>query len=134
MSKIYKTIAWVFIFSLFLTPSLSIAEPYIAPFEPVIHPKTPQEAIKKYAKEYGVSEEKMMRVAKCESAYNPKAFNPKDSDNLPALGLYQYKIGTWNYFSKKAGLKNPDIWNFDHQAKVTAYAFSIGESRQWGCK
>jgi hypothetical protein len=40
----------------------------------------------------------------CESKANTKAVNPKDLDNTPSYGEFQFKPGTFNGFMKEYGL------------------------------
>lgn len=114
-------------------PSIVIAEPNTLPFTPPDH-LTVQGRIVKYATYYATPEKPLLQVAKCESTFNPKAFNPKDTDGLPAYGLFQFKMKTFMTYAKKAGIEHPDIWSSDQQAQVAAYMFKTGEKRQWGCK
>lgn len=97
-------------------------------------PLTTVERIVKYATRYATPAEPLIRVARCESTLNAKAYNPKDVDGLPAYGLFQFKKSTFDSYSKKAGIATPDIWDEDQQAQVAAYMFSTGQKKQWGCK
>lgn len=75
---------------------------YIAP--PVVIPS----ALDKY----------LDKLALCESGNNPTAINPKDLDGTPSLGLFQFKTGTFNYFSDKYGISTTSIWNGGEQRKI----------------
>lgn len=98
-----------------------------------VPPAEIQALIVSYATQYGVSANYLLSVASCESSYNPQAYNPLDSDGLPAHGLYQYKLGTWYYFGKLSGLPHDNIWDAEQQIALTAWAFSTGKARHWGC-
>lgn len=132
MSKLLKIGLLALFIASWLPRDTAIAEPYIETF--VKRPPTVSETIVKWATTYNTSSVDLIRVAKCESGLNPKALNPKDTDGLPAYGLYQFKKGTFLYFAKAANIDNPDIWNTEHQAQSAAYAFSVGQKKQWGCK
>ena len=85
------------------------------------------------ANKYGVDANKMIVLANCESGKNPLAWNKKDPYG-GSIGLFQYLPPTWSYYSKKLGIKNPDIWNADQQAELTAYLISQGKSYLWTCE
>jgi len=113
---------------------LALIKPVKAEAPMPVKPLTLEEKIVKAATYYATPAESLIRVAKCESSMNPKALNPKDSDGLPAYGLFQFKKTTFDTYAKKAGIENPDIWNEDHQTQVAAFMFSTGQKKQWGCK
>jgi hypothetical protein len=109
-------------------PSIVIAEPYIAPYMPSV-----RQIIIKEATSYTIPPEKMLSIAKCESTYNPKAFNPKDVDGRPKYGLFQFDKDTFATYAPMSGIKTMDIWDPAQQAHTTAYMLSIKQD-QWGCK
>lgn len=92
-------------------------------------------SITKWAAHYGVPVERLLRIAKCESGYNPKAVNRGyyAGGGNPS-GLFQYLPSTFRSYSKMAGLENADIWDYEAQAHVTAWAFANGKSGAWECK
>lgn len=49
-------------------------------------------------------------LALCESSGNPLALNPKDRDNRPKHGLYQFDIETWKMYIKRYELFNYEEW------------------------
>lgn len=53
--------------------------------------------IKRAAREYSVDEQTALRIARCESGYNPNAANP----NSTAKGLYQFTDPTWRWIGAK---------------------------------
>ena len=67
-----------------------------------------------------------LRVAFCESTFNPLA------DNGTSCGLYQYLPATWE------GSWNPyrdySIWDWRAQVKATAVAYQLGKQGWWVCK
>ena len=83
------------------------------------------------------------KLAMCESTNNPNAVNPKDSDNLPAYGKYQYKLGTFLGLSKKYNvypeltidLVHKYAMDGEKSYHLTKVAISTNpkEANQWGC-
>jgi hypothetical protein len=67
-----------------------------------------------------------LRVAKCESGYNPNAYNPAG----PYMGLFQFAAGTWA--RTPYGGQSP----YDPVANANAAAWLYASSGpgQWGCK
>lgn len=88
-----------------------------------------QDTIRNAASKYGVSGDYLLRIANCESTFNPRAYNPSG-----ATGLFQYKPATWASFSDRAGYSGASIYNVTAQANVTAWAFSNGLAYHWECK
>jgi hypothetical protein len=86
--------------------------------------------IREAAAKYGADEEQLLRVAYCESRYDPLAFN----GILGASGLFQIIPGTWRANSAWAGYGGASVWDPVANANVAAWMFSRGESRQWACK
>lgn len=60
----------------------------------------------------------IMSLGKCESNNNPHALNPDDLDHTPSKGRFQFKTGTFNYFSQKYHIATTSIWNGDEQEKI----------------
>ena len=117
------------------------SEPITAPVAQVIHvgtkykpaPPPPAEIaaiIRAAAAKYGVDPEQLLRVAYCESRYDPLAYNPV----LGASGLFQIIPGTWRANSVAAGYGGASVWDPVANANVAAYMFSLGQARQWSCK
>ena len=97
-----------------------------------VKPLSVQQYIVKYAQVYHVKEKLLLDVAFCESSFNPKAWNKKDP-GVGSKGFMQFQEKTFYSYAEKIGIENPDIWNNEHQAKVSAFMFSIGEGKQWSC-
>lgn len=115
------------------SPTLTAAD--IAPpiaTSPVAHLSVP-ETIVLQARAYATPEKALLQVARCESQFDPRAYNPKDSDGLPAYGLFQFKKQTFLKYAVRIGIKTPDIWNPTQQSQVAAYMFSNRLQNQWGC-
>ena len=49
-------------------------------------------------------------------------------------GLFQFLPETFSRYQRKAGLSGLDVFNADHNARVAAYAFSVGGAGEWECK
>ena len=117
------------------------SEPITAPVAQVVHvgtkykpaPPPPSEIaaiIRAAAAKYGVDAEQLLRVAYCESRYDPLAYNSV----LGASGLFQIIPGTWRANSVAAGYGGASVFDAVANANVAAYMFSIGQARQWSCK
>lgn len=117
------------------------SEPLAAPVAQVVHvgtkykpaPPPPGEIagiISDAAAKYGVDPEQLLRVAHCESRYDPLAYN----GILGASGLFQIIPGTWRANSAAAGYGGASVWDPVANANVAAWMFSRGEARQWSCK
>jgi soluble lytic murein transglycosylase-like protein len=81
------------------------------------------------AAKYGVDPEQLLRVAYCESRYDPLAYNSV----LGASGLFQIIPGTWRVNSAAAGYAGASVWDPVANANVAAWMFSTGKSGQWAC-
>lgn len=97
-------------------------------------------AVVSLAYKYGLDEnsfqmfsEAIVSLASCESTFNTKAYNPKDTDGLPAYGLLQYKWTTFYTYAKKYGIDNPNIWDPNQQLELTLLMLRDGLKHQWGC-
>jgi surface rod structure-forming protein G/transglycosylase-like protein with SLT domain/uncharacterized protein DUF348 len=86
--------------------------------------------IRDAAAKYGVDAEQLLRVAYCESRYDPLAYN----GILGASGLFQIIPGTWRANSAPAGYGGASVWDPVANANVAAWMFSMGQSHQWSCK
>ncbi len=116
-------------------------EELLAPVAQVLHvgikpkpaPPAPSEIaaiITAAADKYGVSADTLLRVAHCESRYDPLAYN----GILGASGLFQIIPGTWRANSVAAGYGGASVWDAVANANVAAWMFSRGQARQWACK
>jgi len=91
----------------------------------------PSTIIKPEAAKNGEIEALLDCLARLESGNNPLAYNPRDSDGLPAYGLLQFKDFT---FKEKCvdgfGLLD-DIWDGQNQRECAARLIALGEQWRW---
>ena len=89
-------------------------------------------AISRAAREFGVSFDFMLAIARCESGLNPSATNPSSG----AAGLYQFLWPTFTAYSAQLWWA-PHTWlspyNPRAAARTAAYMISIGLAHQWTC-
>lgn len=103
-----------------------------------------KEAIKamivKWANYYGVSAEWLLRIASCESGYNPNARNRGYTAIVHGVsygnpvGLFQHVEGYWPARATAYGVPGASIYDPEAQARVTAGMFRDGQSSAWECK
>jgi G5 domain/Transglycosylase SLT domain/G5-linked-Ubiquitin-like domain len=86
--------------------------------------------IRAAAAKYGVDPEQLLRVAYCESHYDPLAYNGISG----ASGLFQFIPGTWRANSVAAGYGGASVWDAVANANVAAWMFSRNQAYQWACK
>jgi hypothetical protein len=68
-------------------------------------------------------------LAREESNNNPLAYNPMDSDGLPAFGLLQFKRGTFvEQCVQRFGFPD-DIW--DGQIQMACASLMLAEKQDW---
>jgi len=72
-------------------------------------------------------------TARCESGINAKALNPKDTDGLPAKGLFQFKDKTFYSWAKLARISEPNIWDPMQQIILYRWAEENGLLGHFGC-
>ena len=117
------------------------SEQLAAPVAQVVHvgtkykpaPPPPAEIadiIRAAAAKYGVDPEQLLRVAYCESRYDPLAYNA----TLGASGLFQIIPGTWRINSALAGYGGASVWDPVANANVAAWMFAHNGAGQWACK
>ncbi|MEA2645535.1 MAG: trimeric autotransporter adhesin, partial [Chloroflexota bacterium] len=80
--------------------------------------------IRAAAAKWGANPDQLLRVANCESHFNPRAYNSSSG----ASGLFQFKPSTY------AAHGGTNIWDPVEQSDIAAKMFSQGLARQWGCK
>src|SRR5436190_7913756 len=67
-----------------------------------------------------------LRVARCESGYNPRAYNPAG----PYMGLFQFLMSTFRATPYGSG----DIYDPVANANAAAWKFANGGASAWGCR
>jgi len=67
-----------------------------------------------------------MRVARCESGYNPGAYNPRSG----ASGLFQFLPSTWRT-TPYAAASIFDPWA---SAQAARWMFDRGRASEWVCR
>jgi hypothetical protein len=93
-----------------------------------------KESIVRWAIFYGQNPDTLLRVAYCESGYNPYSVNKNYYDNGNPTGLFQHISGYWEKRAARYGSPGASIYDYDAQAKVTAAMFKDGQSGAWECK
>jgi uncharacterized protein YabE (DUF348 family) len=86
--------------------------------------------IRDAAARWGANPDQLLRVAWCESRFNPNAYNPTAGDS----GLFQFIPTTWAAWSPRAGYGGASVFDPVANANVAAFMFARGEARQWVCK
>jgi soluble lytic murein transglycosylase-like protein len=67
-----------------------------------------------------------LRIAKCESGYNPRAVNPSG-----ASGLFQFMPST--FANTPPGRAGGSIWDAVAQSQAAAWMYSQGRQHEWQC-
>lgn len=63
----------------------------------------------------------LVKLATCESGGSWTALNPKDLDGTASKGKFQFKDGTFDYFSARYGVATTSIWNGDEQEEIVRF-------------
>lgn len=79
---------------------------------------------------WGADPDQLLRVAYCESRYNPDAYNASSG----ASGLFQFMPRTWAANSVRAGYGGVSVFDPVANANTAAYMFANGQAGQWSCK
>jgi resuscitation-promoting factor RpfB len=85
--------------------------------------------VREAAAAHGVDPEQLVRVAYCESRFNPGAYNASG-----AAGLFQFMPGTWAVNSVRAGYAGGNVFDPVASANVAAWMFARGQAYQWVCR
>lgn len=86
--------------------------------------------IRDAAARWGADPEQLLRVAWCESRFNPLAYNPSHGDS----GLFQFIPSTWAANAPRAGYAGASPFDAVANANTAAMMFSRGQAWQWTCK
>jgi surface rod structure-forming protein G/transglycosylase-like protein with SLT domain len=98
--------------------------------KPAPVPADIESTIRAAAAAWGADASQLLRVAWCESRYNPSAINARSG----ASGLFQFMPATWAANSVRAGYAGASVFDPVASANVAAYMFSRGQAGQWSCK
>lgn len=82
------------------------------------------------AAQWGADANQLLRVAYCESHYNPYAYNAGSG----ASGLFQFLPSTWAANSVRAGYGGASPFDAVANANTAAMMFARGQAGQWVCK
>ncbi|MDQ2911901.1 MAG: ubiquitin-like domain-containing protein [Chloroflexota bacterium] len=85
--------------------------------------------IREAAAAQGADPEQLLRVAYCESRFNPGAYNASG-----ASGLFQFMPRTWAANSVRAGFAGASVFDPLASANVAAWMFARGQAFQWVCR
>lgn len=86
--------------------------------------------IRDAAARWGADPEQLLRVAWCESRFDPLAYNPSAGDS----GLFQFIPSTWAANSVRAGYAGVSPFDAVANANTAAMMFSRSQAWQWTCK
>ncbi len=98
--------------------------------KPAPAPADIESVIRAAAATWGADPNQLLRVAWCESRYNPYAVNARSG----AAGLFQFMPATWAANSVRAGYGGASVFDAVANANTAAYMFSLGQAYQWTCK
>ena len=112
-----------------VTPVAEVRHVGTKPAAPAAAPADIESIIRTAAARWGADPTQLLRVAWCESRYNPSAYNASG-----ASGLFQFMPRTWAANSVRAGFGGASVWDPVASANTAAYMFSIGQAGQWSCK
>ena len=134
-----KYIALLLIFPL-LSVSMFIGKVHAEAPEPVIKTDWTVQEVKTlvdyYADKHGLSRQVLHKVISCESQYNYKAVNWKDSHRLSkgSHGVGQFSKETFLGFAKQMGRDDYDNpYNPNQALDVAAWAIKKGYGNHWSC-
>lgn len=113
--------------ALIVTP---VAEVRRVGTKPAPVPAEIEAVIRAAAAAWGADPGQLLRVAWCESRYNPYAINARSG----ASGLFQFMPRTWAANSVRAGYAGASVFDPVASANVAAYMFRNGQAWQWACK
>ena len=88
----------------------------------------PLTAIHWAAARWGASNPVLVRVAQCESALHPQAYNASSGSS----GLFQFLPTTYWAYARLAG-ETRSYWSASGSADVAAWMFAHGLAHQWAC-
>ena len=107
------------------TPANTNIKPRVK--RPVFTPEHLDPLFNKYSQEYGVDKQVLIKIADCESKFNPQAVNGSYA------GMYQFLASTWISNRKAMGQDpNPSLrFNPEEAIKTTAFKISQDGTGTW---
>ncbi|CAN5234587.1 hypothetical protein BH18CHL2_BH18CHL2_06020 [soil metagenome] len=82
------------------------------------------------AARWGADPNQLLRVARCESGFNPSAYNGL----YGASGVFQFIPSTWARNSPRAGYAGASVFDAVANVNTAAMMFAQGQAGQWSCK
>lgn len=113
-----------------VTPVAEVRRVGTRPPPPPVAPGEVEAIIRAAAARWGADPAQLLRVAWCESRYNPLAYNASSG----ASGLFQFMPRTWAANSVRAGYGGASVFDAVANANTAAFMFANGQSWQWACK
>jgi len=92
-----------------------------------------QQIIVDAANKYGVDPNRALRIAKCESGFNPNAVNYGYNENGYPSGLFQHLSGYWGARAAKYGYAGASVFDPVANANVTMGMWRDGQAGLWEC-
>lgn len=83
---------------------------------------------------YGVDPNRALRIAKCESGFNPNAVNYGYNENGYPSGLFQHISGYWGARAAKYGYAGASVFDPVANANVTMGMWRDGQANLWECR
>lgn len=120
-----------FIFTIFFSLGIAASLPSrIEADKYTFLPLSPKQAVIAYASMYYAPAEPLLKLATCESNFNPKALG----DQGMAFGVFQYHKATFEAFSRLMG-QSLDYYSYYDQSKLTSWVWVNHPElmKQWTC-
>ena len=86
------------------------------------------------ANKYGIDPQRALRIAKCESGFNPNAVNLGYAENGNPSGLFQHLSGYWPARAAKYGYAGASVFDPVANANVTMGMWRDGEANFGECQ
>jgi hypothetical protein len=113
-----------------VTPVAEVRRVGTKPAAPAAAPADIESIIRTAAARWGADPAQLLRVAWCESRYNPLAYNTSSG----ASGLFQFMPRTWAANSVRAGYGGASVFDAVANANVAAFMFGNSQAWQWSCR